>query len=319
MPVEKTFKINEYLTVKLKGREIVIYVVDKPFNQCKALLLNIPVDDVEKFDEIESIDEVAEMLSWDVNAEHGQEGVEYNLSPEIEFFGHCSNLQAWWEQKYDTNLLHSHLAFPLLKRLTDVGDKLAQKVFKEEITKRFAYGLPSIIQFLDEEGYLEYLGSEELIDTVSMIMENEAKFLNNYERVFSILESLAESGVSRAQKLFKEEISKKFRRYTNVMRYLFKGNFLNYLDEEERLTLINTPELKRISFLISEIKRHQYLCYLKHEPEVSDAKYDALKEELRNLDPQNPFFFPFRGAQLFQFEVDVLQAHPLRIEEVEHL
>ena len=40
----------------------------------------------------------------------------------------------------------------------------------------------------------------------------------------------------------------------------------------------------RISFLEKEIQRHRYLYY-NEEPEISDAKYDTLEDELRELDP----------------------------------
>lgn len=155
MPSEKEFIINQYITVKLEAKETVIYIEGERFQQCKALLLNIPIDDLEKFSEIESIDEVAEMLNWDVD--EGQEGVVYDIPPETEFFGHCSNLQAWYEHGYNINLLHTNLAFPLLQKLTDIGDPLAKKVFREEIIKKIASGDPSVIKFLNNQRYFDYL------------------------------------------------------------------------------------------------------------------------------------------------------------------
>lgn len=46
----------------------------------------------------------------------------------------------------------------------------------------------------------------------------------------------------------------------------------------------------RIQFLVKEIERHRYLYY-NETPEISDAKYDALEDELRALDPENPILF----------------------------
>ncbi|MFX1344106.1 MAG: NAD-dependent DNA ligase LigA [Promethearchaeota archaeon] len=46
----------------------------------------------------------------------------------------------------------------------------------------------------------------------------------------------------------------------------------------------------RIDYLVEEIKRHRYLYY-NEQPEISDAKYDDLEEELRELDPENPILF----------------------------
>ncbi|MBA7675699.1 DNA ligase [subsurface metagenome] len=46
----------------------------------------------------------------------------------------------------------------------------------------------------------------------------------------------------------------------------------------------------RIQYLVKEIKRHRYLYYNK-QPEISDAKYDVLEDELQVLDPENPILF----------------------------
>ncbi|MFX1258770.1 MAG: Rab family GTPase [Promethearchaeota archaeon] len=159
------FRINKYLTLRLQNARTNIYVGDKLFSQCKFLLLNIPCDNIENYDEIESIDEAAEKLdkSMEVSGSY-----KCNILPETEFWGHCSNLQAWYENAYDTRILHRNLAFPLLKALVKVGDPLAKKVFKEEIALRLESGYPSVVLYLINQGYLKYLNQEEL-DT---IMEN---------------------------------------------------------------------------------------------------------------------------------------------------
>ncbi|MFX1529949.1 MAG: hypothetical protein ACFFBC_02440 [Promethearchaeota archaeon] len=84
------------------------------------------------------------------------------ISPEVEFWGHCSNLQVWYENNYNSCLLHSNLAFPLLRKLTEVGDLLAKKVFKEEIAKRFENGTINTIRFLAYNNYLFFLNKLEL-------------------------------------------------------------------------------------------------------------------------------------------------------------
>ncbi len=52
----------------------------------------------------------------------------------------------------------------------------------------------------------------------------------------------------------------------------------------------NQTEKERIVFLVKEIERHRYLYY-NEQPEVSDAKYDALEDELRTIDPENHLLF----------------------------
>ncbi len=105
-----------------------------------------------------SIDEASEKLE---NSIEKKETREFNIPPETEFWAHCSNLQAWVENNYDTQLLHNNLAFPLLKRLTAAGDPKALNVFKFEILKRFIEGSDNTREFLNEQKYIDYLSEEE--------------------------------------------------------------------------------------------------------------------------------------------------------------
>ncbi|KKK40262.1 hypothetical protein LCGC14_0505600 [marine sediment metagenome] len=172
------FKVNEYITLKLESKKANIYVKGELFEQCKFLLLNIPAEEIDSYNEIESIDEIAEKLGW---TEDRQLGVDYELTPETEFFGHCSNLQAWVENNYDTRLLHRNLAFSLLKKLVDVGDLTAKKVFKEEISKRLASGFPSVINYLTREGYDNYLSREEYL--LSFLNNEDGETLLDLEKI----------------------------------------------------------------------------------------------------------------------------------------
>ncbi len=45
----------------------------------------------------------------------------------------------------------------------------------------------------------------------------------------------------------------------------------------------------RIKYLVNEIKQHRCLYY-NQQPEISDAKYDALEDGLRERDPENPYY-----------------------------
>ena len=137
-----------------------IYIDGEIFDHCKFLFLDIPVEKINHFDEIGSIDEAAEQLGSSVKHRV------IDIPPEAKFWGHCSNLQAWAENNYDTRLLRSNLAFPLLKKLTEVGDPLAKNVFKEEIAKRLESGNENIRNFLFNEGYTKYLSYEELLSSL---------------------------------------------------------------------------------------------------------------------------------------------------------
>ena len=153
------FKINDYLSLKLEVGKTNIYVKGELFQQCKFLLLNIPFDKISSFNDIDSIDEAAEKLDHSLEGESQKNVV---IPPETEFWGHCSNLQVWYENSYDTRLLHSNLAFPLLKKLVEAGDLNAKRVFREEIVKRYIKGNETVQTYLIELNYLNFLKDEEI-------------------------------------------------------------------------------------------------------------------------------------------------------------
>lgn len=118
----------------------------------------IPINKINVLDEIESIDDAAEQLDNSMEVYKKK----FQIKPETEFWGYCSNIHAWAEHNYDTRLLHSNLSFPLLRKLTEVGDPIAQRVFREEIAKIYESGNPTVKKFLEQEGYLKFLSKEEL-------------------------------------------------------------------------------------------------------------------------------------------------------------
>lgn len=171
----KEFVINDHLNLRLENGKTNIYVNDKKILQCKYILIDIPIDTVND-DEFESIDEYIDEYK---KAEAMTKERAKKLPPDVEFWGHCSNLHYWYLQHYDTNIIHHELAFPLLKALTKAGDSVAKTRFKEEIAKRFGSGYPSVMKFLEKEGYLEYLNEDELLLCVKDALENSLKKSNS--------------------------------------------------------------------------------------------------------------------------------------------
>ena len=160
----KEFEISDLLKLKLEDNKTIIYINDVRIIQCKYLLLNeLSLDSEAK--EIDS--EKLSIDSQSKNLNHSLELIdeyENDIPPEVEFWAHSSNIQAWYEHGYDTQLLHSNLAFPLLRKLTHAGDQIARQVFKKEIVKRFRDGNLNVMVFLILEGYLDELSIEESDD-----------------------------------------------------------------------------------------------------------------------------------------------------------
>ncbi|MBD3211487.1 MAG: hypothetical protein GF311_02680 [Candidatus Lokiarchaeota archaeon] len=177
-----TFKINDIIELKLENEETVIYLNNQKFMLCKYLFFMDPQKNIAP--EIDSIDDAAEYYGHQLGEFTPEELKEYfledyGITNEQVFWGHCSNLQAWVECHYDTRILHSNLAFPLLKKLAELGDSTARNVFTEEIVNRFLEGSPNTQMFLCMEGYLNLLREEELSYIISL---KEARTLKRLER-----------------------------------------------------------------------------------------------------------------------------------------
>ncbi|KKM84924.1 hypothetical protein LCGC14_1294280 [marine sediment metagenome] len=222
------FKVNQYITLKLEDGTSNIYVADQLFRQCKIVILDIPVKKLSSFDEIDSIDEAIEELG---NVFKIFEEKKEIIPPEVEFWGHCSNLQVWDENNYDTRLLHRNLAFPLLKNLADAGDDKARRVFKEEIVNRVKNGHWSTIEYLMVNNFLEYLNKEEFSMLIGQI-------------IIEIFEN------------------KNYQAIIDFIQCDYRGVFIRCLNEKELSDLIENPKMnffqtinETISYLEQVIKQ----------------------------------------------------------------
>ncbi|MEJ2276394.1 MAG: hypothetical protein P8Y70_01400 [Candidatus Lokiarchaeota archaeon] len=186
MKVLREFHITNLLELKLeKGHwdeegdedpyvkeniRVQIYINGNPFRTCKFLLIVNPHLE-KKFETINSIDEVKEILNKDL--EYKITPAVLNISPEEEFWAHCSNLQAWVENDYDTHLLDSKLSFPLLKELKRLGDSKAKQVYNEEVMERYAKGSCDVKDLLISKKYFENIPFEQQVSIIKDPKEYE--------------------------------------------------------------------------------------------------------------------------------------------------
>jgi hypothetical protein len=228
----KEFYVNEYITLKLKNGKTIIYVAGERFRQCKYLLINIPTEKIGLYEEFKSIDEVAKKL--DPSLEDQNQRIR-NISPETEFWAHSSNLQTWYESGYNPDLLHSNIAFPLLKKLTDAGDQLSKQVFIEEITKRIITGHIRVIEFFFEENCIEYLDKNTLQFLIREIKEDKFNLREIYLDIrFTILERLMIVGDLESEKRFKREILEIISENDlSLINLLYLNGYINYLNRKE--------------------------------------------------------------------------------------
>jgi hypothetical protein len=240
----KEFKINQYLKLRLEGGRTNIYVNNRLFRQCVYLLLNIQIDKIEDYDEIESIDEAVVKLDRSMERDHQK------IAPTTEFWGHCSNIQAWADNEYDTRILHRNLAFPLLKALVDVGDPIANRKFKEEIAIRYATGHPTVIRFLTQNGYLHYLTEDEF---ESMLIDIDFPSIDEYST--KIIPFLSNIGETDSIKQIKQ-ITTKF-----LNRFRFKYKYLILLKATEKIP--DVIRQKFVEIIYSKYKNNRSFPLLK--------------------------------------------------------
>ena len=185
-------QINQYIILKLEQGKTFIYVNGRRFIQCIRLVLNIQKEDIPIYDEIDSIDEAAKVYKnhmYQNRIVRGPmaapvPGQRHDITPEQEFWGHCSNLEAWVENKYDTRILMSNISFPLLRELSRAGDPVARGVYKEEIALRLESGYPSVVQYLLAQGYLGEFSPDEfktILESTGLIqkLSSDSKVLSS--------------------------------------------------------------------------------------------------------------------------------------------
>ena len=279
------FKINEHITLRLEDGLTNIYVGEHHFNHCKYLLLNIPIEDLYLYDDIESVDDA--VMIYDRKMEGLQEeGIE-ELPPEEEFWGHCSNLQAWRECEYNTRVLHSNLSFPLLRRLTELGDPLAKSIFKNEIATRYVDGTYNVRKFLELEGFLSQFNEEELSLLRKQIIEKlyKAADEDKYTVVLDLLRGDEED--------YLYSIVKEYRKKTKepsihgVLKHIFTTydyESVEYIIKPEYLTLmIEHPYINLLEIAI-KIANESYYYLMSETLKFSETKAPkAIKKKIKEI------------------------------------
>ena len=296
----REFIVNGYLSLKLENGLTNIYIKEKKIRHCKFLLINIPIKEITSLNEIISIDEATEKLSKQLE-DPQKEAIKIPL--ETEFWGHCSNLQVWAENEYNANLLHRNLAFPLLKELVVAGDPFAKKALKKEIIKRFSSGHFSVINYLIEERYLDYLNSEELNELLKKFRFGKLKKLSS-KIALPLLKGLAKTEHTESIKEFEKEIQRRYNEgNSSDQDYIMKEGYLNYLvndylinelkDESDyyqgsTLPRLEIKFLKQLDLVFN--KKNSYLFNIEVEHnhiikiEIMHSDLKIIPESIGNLD-----------------------------------
>jgi len=283
-------KLSDKITLRLEDGETVIYVDNVKFRQCKYLLLDLDVTKT-RLNTVNSIDEAAGIL--ENYLEEGISQSKYEITPEQEFWGHASNLQAWIELMYDTRILRANLSFPLLKRLAETGDDIADKVFRKEIVKRILGGYLPILNYLaEEEIYLKVLTYEDLKKIVDNfdygILNNpDNGEQDNFVRHFLVfLTSRFNSNASLIDNYPDLDVKLKLKKVLEIFESKVKHFYVGFLSVRNNVYFI--PDTKKIRFHNGDLNSICDIKGLKKFPEVEELSLSMNKFEiiecLENLD-----------------------------------
>lgn len=299
-PHQRTiFVINDYLYVKRVEGNSFIYVNGKRIQQWPKVLLNIPKKKSFKPKSVRSIDDLVKRYKDNYKVPRTR----HKVSPREKFFVFCSNLQAWSEHDYDTNLLYSKLAFHLLKKLSEARDPKAKIKYKEEIYKRIMAGDKNTVRFLREGKYFSDFSSEELSfiggEIHSKIKDGEYSYIVLFfSRDYTIF--FTKEKAREISKEFSQEIRqgnemaiRYLLSYHDSIRFLAKDSIpmlTNVFQEIENLNMSKIVAVKedgvsRRVKILSKILSYSLLNKLDH---VKRYKKDLI-EEIEKIEDEGKF------------------------------
>jgi len=317
----KEFKINQYITLKLIDGKTTIFVNGEEFKQCKYLLLNIPVNEIRSLRDIESIDEAAGRLDSSQESQRFKtEGFE--IPPEVEFWAHCSNIQVWAENNYNSNILHRNIAFPLLKKLADVGDFTANKIFREEIAIRALSQHDRTVHFLVDGRYLNNLSKAEIKNVIFQGFELKRVetllrlFKRGYFKIFtngeidSIFEEYYQKLMESKNNEIRQVSCELFEHIAlSFIKQQFESKEFYFAYEKEsthegHILALEIRSKYNLDTNITEIRGLKYLIKLKRLTltnfQVTDINPLKMMVELESLDLSNCKFSEIKGMRNFQ-------------------
>jgi len=324
--MENEYWLTPLLSLKLIKSQTYFFVKDRQFRQCKFLILTLPVYQLNSHEGMDSLDEIIEDSNIS-EVEQDMLEAELMLTPEEQFWGHCSNLQVWVEHDYDTRFLHYSLSFPLLKELALAGDEKVRFKLREEIVKRIERGWkPIIYYFFEENYYLDFLEPEDFQDYLFPIFLKDQELFLDYINEFGFsLKFFTSSQIKKLllkyAKMLNPEIIAESCLFLEendlirILKWLHDQKFFNKL-----LTCLkNLPnkKVKRIYKLFFTKFKINFLDILKKLPEVNSyffslkyldfiipviAKFplNEIKKFISYIKKQNPIFLIFLYLQLPQ-------------------
>ena len=244
---KRVVNIDEHITLKLILDKTLIYVCGDLFLTCQKIVLTLAPTDFKDYEGFTGIDDILEFY----HAEGRPLGVKENklsITPEEEFWAHCSNMQAWVESGYDTHVLSKYISFPILAKLSKKGISQFILLLKEELIERLkSGGFKTLVHFIDSR-YLDFLSQHELFDL--LLTYEEAEIMKKVAK-YSRYEYTLTAGSLHDSRTF---ISL---RTENKVHFCFKDNHVVELEILQDISKF--PIDKNINYILCKLKGLKYL------------------------------------------------------------
>jgi hypothetical protein len=157
----KEVTINKFLTLRFEYGSTMVYINGRKFKLFKNL------ESLYSF----------KMISYPSQRKEKLTKKQLKAAEE-KFLLNCSKMKRWVEEDYNYQLLNGMSAFNILKKLCEIGDLLAKRVFRKEIISAFKSDNTSIAKDLKRGGFLNYINQKEMRDLLTNRYIIEEKELN---------------------------------------------------------------------------------------------------------------------------------------------
>ncbi len=137
--------INDYITVSSEQNKISIYIQEERFQEFEYSFIN-------------KILKKSKSQLEKTNLQGNYVENKFDKDSNNAYFNNFVNILKFWiRNNYDTEILPYAISFPLLRKLVEVGDSSAKKVFIDEILKNLWDGDPLVVKYLFNENYDDYV------------------------------------------------------------------------------------------------------------------------------------------------------------------
>ncbi|MFX1573183.1 MAG: rhomboid family intramembrane serine protease [Promethearchaeota archaeon] len=138
-------KISDYITISSEKNKILIYIQGERFQEFDYSIIT-------------KILKASKNQLKKTNTQSISTKNIYKKDSKKAYFNIFVNiLKLWIQNNYDTDILLYDISFPLLRKLVEVGDSHAKKVFIYEILKNLWGDDPLVVKYLVNEKYDEYV------------------------------------------------------------------------------------------------------------------------------------------------------------------